>query len=278
MKFTKMHGCGNDYIYINCLEEKLTNRAMLAAQLSNRNFGIGSDGLICIDPSDVADFKMDMYNADGSQGIMCGNGIRCVGKYVFDYGLTDQQIVTVETICGIKTLYLNVNNHKVTSVRVCMGEPNFSAKQIPVNLDCENAVMFPLRIEGKVYEVTCVSMGNPHAVIFVDSVDCLPLEQIGPLFENHPIFPNRVNTEFIEILPDGNLKMRVWERGSGETLACGTGACAALAAAFVCGKTDRKATVFVRGGALDIHWNSEDNKIYMTGPAVTVYDGIIEIQ
>ena len=278
MKFSKMHGCGNDYVYVNCLEEVIEDRSSFAIQVSNRNFGIGSDGLICIDPSEVADFRMDMYNADGSQGTMCGNGIRCVGKYVYEYGLTDKQIITVETLGGIKTLHLNVEDGEVVSVRVCMGAPVFSSKAIPVAVQEDEVVMYPLEVQGNTYHVTCVSMGNPHAVVFVDSVDALKLEEIGPYFENHPIFPNRVNTEFVELLSDGSLKMRVWERGSGETLACGTGTCAALAAAVVCGRAKRHATVFVRGGALDIHWDTEDNMIYMTGPATVAYDGVIKTQ
>ena len=278
MKFTKMHGCGNDYVYVNCLEENILDRSSLAIRVSDRHFGIGGDGLICIDPSEVADFRMDMYNADGSQGAMCGNGIRCVGKYVYDYGLTEKTVITIETLGGIKTLHLNVENNEVISVRVCMGTPTFMSKQIPVDVDTEDVIMYPLNIMGTTYDITCVSMGNPHAVIFVDSVDAMNLEEIGPCFENHPIFPNRVNTEFVEILPDGNLKMRVWERGSGETLACGTGTCAALAAAVVCGKAKRSSTVFVRGGALHIRWDAVDNMIYMTGPATVVYDGIIKTE
>ena len=275
MKFTKMHGCGNDYVYVNCLEEVIEDRSLTAVKVSDRHFGIGSDGLICIDPSDVADFKMDMYNADGSQGKMCGNGIRCVGKYVYDYGLTDKTCITVETLAGIKELALSVVNHKVESVRVCMGKPDFTSSNIPVVSDKETAVEVNVSIQGSDYTLTCVSMGNPHAVIFVEDVESIDLPQIGPLFENHSIFPERINTEFVQVLENGDLRMRVWERGSGETLACGTGTCAALAAAVVCGKTSRSANVYVKGGVLSIEWSAKDDMIYMTGPAEIVFEGQI---
>lgn len=275
MKFTKMHGCGNDYVYVNCLEEVIEDRSLTAVKVSDRHFGIGSDGLICIDPSDVADFKMDMYNADGSQGKMCGNGIRCVGKYVYDYGLTDKTCITVETLAGIKELELSVVNHKVESVRVCMGKPDFTSSNIPVVSDKETAVDVNVSIQGRDYTLTCVSMGNPHAVIFVEDVESIDLPQIGPLFENHSIFPERINTEFVQVLENGDLRMRVWERGSGETLACGTGTCAALAAAVVCGKTSRSANVYVKGGVLSIEWSAKDDMIYMTGPAEIVFEGQI---
>ena len=278
MKFTKMHGIGNDYVYVNCFTEKVDNPSELAIYVSKPHFGVGSDGLILIKPSDVADFEMEMYNADGSQGAMCGNGIRCVAKYVYDYGLTDKTQISVNTKSGIKYLDLTVVDGKVSMVRVNMGAPELVAKNVPVVSDKEQVINEPIVVDGKEYHMTCVSMGNPHAVVFVDSVDELDLEEIGPYFEKHPIFPNRVNTEFVELLPDGNLKMRVWERGSGETLACGTGTCAVLAAAVVCGKAKRSATVFVRGGALDISWDAADNMIYMTGPATVVYDGIIKNQ
>ena len=275
MKFTKMHGCGNDYVYVNCLDEVIEDRSLTAVKVSDRHFGIGSDGLICIDPSDVADFKMDMYNADGSQGKMCGNGIRCVGKYVYDYGLTDKTCITVETLAGIKELALSVVNHKVESVRVCMGKPDFTSSNIPVVSDKETAVDVNVSIQGRDYTLTCVSMGNPHAVIFVEDVESIDLPQIGPLFENHSIFPERINTEFVQVLENGDLRMRVWERGSGETLACGTGTCAALAAAVVCGKTSRSANVYVKGGVLSIEWSAKDDMIYMTGPAEIVFEGQI---
>ena len=275
MKFTKMHGCGNDYVYVNCLDEVIKDRSLTAVKVSDRHFGIGSDGLICIDPSDVADFKMDMYNADGSQGKMCGNGIRCVGKYVYDYGLTDKTCITVETLAGIKELELSVVNHKVESVRVCMGKPDFTSSNIPVVSDKETAVEVNVSIQGRDYTRTCVSMGTPHAVIFVEDVESIDLPQIGPLFENHSIFPERINTEFVQVLENGDLRMRVWERGSGETLACGTGTCAALAAAVVCGKTSRSANVYVKGGVLSIEWSAKDDMIYMTGPAEIVFEGQI---
>ena len=275
MKFTKMHGCGNDYVYVNCLEEVIEDRSLTAVKVSDRHFGNGSDGLICIDPSDVADFKMDMYNADGSQGKMCGNGIRCVGQYVYDYGLTDKTCITVETLAGIKELALSVVYHKGEAVRVCMGKPDFTSSNIPVVSDKETAVEVNVSIQGRAYTLTCVSMGNPHAVIFVEDVESIDLPQIGPLFENHSIFPERINTEFVQVLENGDLRMRVWERGSGETLACGTGTCAALAAAVVCGKTSRSANVYVKGGVLSIEWSAKDDMIYMTGPAEIVFEGQI---
>lgn len=273
MRFTKMHGCGNDYVYIDCTENVIDDPSRLAIRLSDRHFGVGSDGLICIESSEKADFKMVMYNADGSQGKMCGNGIRCVGKYVYDYGLTDQTTITVETLGGIKTLNLHVKDGVVDTVRVCMGRPQFRAEDIPANVQETQLVEFPITVLDETYAITCVSMGNPHGVVFVDDVDALDLAHIGPHFEHHPFFPERINTEFVQVLEDGSLKMRVWERGSGETLACGTGTCAALAAAVVCGKANNHATVFVRGGALDIEWDREQDLVYMTGPAATVFDG-----
>lgn len=277
MKFTKMHGCGNDYIYVNGLEEIVEDRSFMAKVLSDRHFGIGSDGLIFVDSSDVADFKMDMFNADGSRGRMCGNGIRCLGKYVYDYGLTDKTQITVETLAGIKTLELTVRDKKVSSVRVCMGSPDFHSANIPVLCNKEKAIDIPVIVQGMPYTVTCVSMGNPHAVVFVDDVDSVELNEIGPLFENHPMFPERINTEFVQVLENGDLKMRVWERGSGETLACGTGTCAALAAAVQSGRASHSLNVYVKGGVLSIEWNSVDGMIYMTGPAETVFVGEINL-
>jgi len=276
MKFTKMHGCGNDYIYVNCFEQEIADRNATAKRISDRHFGIGSDGMICIDPSDVADFRMDMYNADGSQGRMCGNGIRCVGKFVYDYGMTDKEVITVETLGGIKTLYLNVVDGAVESVRVCMGEPGFHPDCIPVAADGDDFIRRPVEVCGKVWEMTCVSMGSAHAVTFVDDVDSLDLEKIGPHFENHPLFPERINTEFVQVIDDSHLKMRVWERGSGETLACGTGSCATLVTAALCGRSGNKTTVLLRGGALDIEWDRESNLIYMSGPAAIVFEGEIK--
>ena len=276
MKFTKMQGCGNDYIYVNCFAENVEDRPALARKISDRHFGIGGDGLICIDRSDVADFKMDMYNADGSHGKMCGNGIRCVAKYVYDNGMTDKTELTVETGSGVKTLQLQVEDGKVSTVRVCMGSPEFRPAQIPMKAEGENFIMRPIEVCGKRWDVTAVSMGNPHAVVFVENVDWLNLEEIGPAFENHPMFPERVNTEFVQVVDEHTLKMRVWERGSGETLACGTGSSASLAAAVVCGKSAARVKMLLRGGELEIEWNRAENLIYMTGPAVKVFDGTFD--
>ncbi len=273
MKFTKMQGCGNDYVYVNCFQETITAPEELAKRVSDRHFGIGADGMICICPSGVADFRMVMYNADGSQGRMCGNGIRCVGKYVYDYGLTDKTTITVETLAGIKTLYLTVQDGAVTSVRVCMGAPELRPAYIPMAAEGETFIDRPVEVAGQTWRLTAVSMGNPHAVVFTENVDSLKLEELGPQFEYLPLFPERVNTEFVEVIDDSHLKMRVWERGSGETLACGTGTCAVLTAAHLCGLARSKATVLVRGGALDIEWDQEENLIYMTGPAAVVFDG-----
>lgn len=280
MKFTKMEGLGNDYVYINCFKEEVENPEKLAVKLSDRHFGIGSDGLILIKPSEIADFKMDMYNADGSRSEMCGNGIRCVGKYVYDYGLTDKKEISVETLAGIKYLKLNVENEKVSSVKVNMGAPILKPELIPVNLSDKNhdiAVQVPITVEGKVYKTTCVSMGNPHSVVFVDDTDSFPLEEVGPLFENHEMFPNRINAEFVQVTDRKHVKMRVWERGTGETLACGTGACATAVACILNGKTDDEVTVSLLGGDLVINWDREENIVYMTGPATTVFDGDINI-
>ena len=273
MKFTKMHGCGNDYVYVNCFEETVDDRPALARLVSDRHFGVGGDGLICICPSDKADFAMDMYNADGSCAQMCGNGIRCVAKYVYERGMTDKTVIDVETGAGVKTLRLNVENGVVESVRVCMGQPEFKAEKIPVLTDGESFINQPMEVGGMQWNVTAVSVGNPHAVVFVDNVDWLDLPTIGPLFENCPLFPERINTEFVQVIDRTTLKMRVWERGSGETLACGTGSTAALAAAVVNGKCEPYAKLLLRGGELNIEWNRDENLIYMTGPAVTVFDG-----
>lgn len=275
MTFVKMQGLGNDYLYFDCTKEAIENPPELARWLSNRNFGAGSDGIILICPSDVADFKMDMYNEDGSQGKMCGNGIRCVGKFVHDRGLTDKTVVTIETLSGIKVLNLTLDeNNMVKSVRVDMGKPILESALIPVLLESEKAIGVNLNIEGTDYTATCVSMGNPHCVIFTDkNIDDIELEKIGSKFENNPIFPEQVNTEFVNLLPDGVLKMRVWERGSGETLACGTGACAVFTAAVLNGVVkEKQGTVRLRGGDLFIEWG-DDNHIYMTGPAEFVYEG-----
>lgn len=278
MKFTKMHGCGNDYIYVNLFEESIDDPSESAIRLSDRHFGIGSDGMILIAPSDIADFQMIMYNADGSRGQMCGNGIRCVAKYVYDHGMIDQTTITIETGAGIKTLELTVEDGKMKTARVDMGEPILSAAQIPVIAENEDYVIDePFEVAGSVYRMTCVSMGNPHAVTFLDDVTSLNLEAIGPAFENHVRFPERINTEFIRVIDRQNIEMRVWERGSGETLACGTGSCASLVACVLNGRTDRKVKVHLLGGTLEIFWDEADHHVYMTGPAETVFEGEVRI-
>ncbi|MDO4600512.1 MAG: diaminopimelate epimerase [[Ruminococcus] gnavus] len=274
MRFTKMQGLGNDYVYVNGFEEKIANPSEMAVKMSNRNFGVGSDGLILINPSEKADFEMEMYNADGSRGEMCGNGIRCVGKYVYDYGLTEKTQISVETLGGIKYLDLTVKEGKVTQVRVDMGTPILTSEKVPVVAEEENAVDIPILVEGKEYRMTCVSMGNPHAVVFMEDIEHLEIEKIGPKFENHERFPNRVNTEFVKVLDRKTASMRVWERGSGETLACGTGACAVAVACILGGYTENKVTVKLLGGDLLIEWDRDQNKIYMTGPAEVVFDGV----
>lgn len=274
MKFTKMQGLGNDYVYVNCLKETIADPPALAKKISDRHFGVGSDGLIMINPSDKADFEMEMYNADGSRAEMCGNGIRCVAKYVYDYGLTDKTRISVETLAGIKYLDLTVENGKVSLVRVDMGRPILEPENIPVQAEGSRVVDEPLTVDGKEYRMTCVSMGNPHAVIFVDQdVRELPLEQIGPSFENHERFPKRINTEFARVLDRSTVEMRVWERGSGETLACGTGTCATAVACVLNGLTEDEITVHLLGGDLYIKWDREKDTVYMTGPAETVFDG-----
>lgn len=277
MKFTKMQGIGNDYVYINCFEEKVPNPSELSVRLSDRHFGIGSDGIILIQPSQTADCKMDMYNADGSRGMMCGNGIRCVGKYVYERGIVKKEELRVETLSGIKTLHLKVDNGRVVSVTVDMGMPELRPAYIPVLLAGEQIVDTPLAIDGIEYRITCVSMGNPHCVVFVGDANQVPLETIGPKFENNRNFPEKVNTEFIQIVDKNEIIMRVWERGSGETWACGTGACAAVVACCLNLKTDRNVKVHLKGGNLDINWLPETGHITMTGPAEFVFDGTIEI-
>ena len=275
MKFTKMHGCGNDYIYINGFEEKVDNPGKMSEMVSNVRFGIGSDGMVIIHPSEVADFRMAMYNADGSEGAMCGNAIRCIGKYVYDNGMTDKTVVTVETKSGIKILNLNVKDGKVETVRVDMGAPIIKPELIPVRFDGESMINQPLVVSGKEYKVTCISMGNPHCVTLVDDTKSLDLEHIGPDFEHHEAFPDRVNTEFVQIIDRNTVNMRVWERGSGETWACGTGACACVMACILNGYTDDKVLVHLVGGDLLIEYDRENNTIFMTGPAVTVCYGEI---
>ena len=277
MKFTKMQGLGNDYVYVNCMEQMVEDAAETARRVSDRHFGIGSDGLILICPSDKADFEMRMYNADGSRGEMCGNGIRCVGKYVYDYGLTDKTSLSVETLGGIKHLFLEVEGGKVSLVKVDMGPAILEPDKIPVIAEGSQVVDEPLQVDGKTFRMTCVSMGNPHAVIYVDDVQGMDLEKTGPSFENHERFPNRINTEFAHVLDRNTVEMRVWERGSGETLACGTGACAVAVASILNGYTEDQVTVRLLGGDLKIEWDREANKVYMTGPAEVVFDGEIRL-
>ena len=278
MKFTKMHGIGNDYIYVNCMDGIGFDPAQSSIQLSDRHFGVGSDGMILICPSDKADFRMRMFNADGSEGKMCGNGVRCFAKYVYCKGLTDKTVITIETLGGIKTAWLTVENGDVTLVRVNMGSPNFSPQLIPVNFTGESMINQPITVGGREWNVTCVSMGNPHCVTFVEDVDGLDLEKIGPKFEHDPIFPERVNTEFVQPVDDTTVKMRVWERGSGETWACGTGACAVAAASILNGVVNQNSvTVKLRGGDLLIEWDRGENVIYMTGTATFVVEGEIAL-
>ena len=277
MKFTKMQGLGNDYVYVNCFKETIENPPEMAKKVSNRNFGIGSDGLIMINPSDVADFEMEMYNADGSRSEMCGNGIRCVGKYVYDYGLTEKEHISVETLAGIKYLDLTVEDGKVKLVKVDMGSPELVPENIPIVADGNRVIDEPINVNGTEYRMTGVSMGNPHAVVYVEDVKGLDIETIGPAFENHERFPNRVNTEFVKVLDRNTVEMRVWERGSGETMACGTGACAVAVACILNGFTEDKVTVKLLGGYLQIEWDKEADKIYMTGPAEVSFDGEINL-
>lgn len=277
MKFTKMQGLGNDYVYVNCFKETIENPPEVAKKVSNRNFGIGSDGLIMINPSDVADFEMEMYNADGSRSEMCGNGIRCAGKYVYDYGLTEKEHISVETLAGIKYLDLTVEDGKVKLVKVDMGSPELVPANIPIVADGDRVIDEPINVNGTEYRMTGVSMGNPHAVVYVEDVKGLDIETIGPAFENHERFPNRVNTEFVKVLDRNTVEMRVWERGSGETMACGTGACAVAVACILNGLTEDKVTVKLLGGDLQIEWDKEADKVYMTGPAEVSFDGEINL-
>ncbi len=275
-----MHGCGNDYVYVNCFKEKLNNESKIAAYVSDRHFGIGSDGMILIKPSKIADFEMAMYNADGSRGEMCGNGVRCVAKYVYDYGLTDKKTVAIESMGKIKYITLNVgSDNKVVSARVDMGSPILKASEVPVISDMEKAINDEIVVDSKTYKMTCVSMGNPHAVVFIDkSPKDFDLEHIGPKFENHNRFPNRTNTEFAYVVDRKNIEMRVWERGAGETLACGTGSCATAVAAILNGLCDNDVTIHLVGGDLQISWSgNESDSVFMTGPATTVFEGNIEI-
>ncbi len=285
-KFTKMQGCGNDYIYVNGFTEKIPQeeKTELVRHISDRHFGIGGDGVIFINPSAEADFEMEMYNADGSRAEMCGNGIRCVAKYVYDKGLTDKTDISVISCGQIKYLQLFLKEGRVDTVRVNMGAPELRPERIPVTvaeagmpLEKERIVNAPIIVQGKEYKMTCVSMGNPHAVIFLEDVTNLEIEQIGPYFENHERFPKRINTEFVKVLGKKTVQMRVWERGTGETLACGTGCCATVVACILNGLTDEKVTVKLLGGEIEIEWDREANLVYMTGPAVTVFEGEYDV-
>lgn len=277
MKFVKMEGCGNDYIYVDGAREKIHDKPELVKRLSDRHFGIGGDGVIFINPSKQADFEMEMYNADGSRSEMCGNGIRCVAKYVYDFGLTDKTEITIESAGKIKYLFLTTEDGKVSRVRVDMGEPQLLAKEIPVISSQEKVLDEEIEVDGQIFRMTCVSMGNPHAVVFVDDVENMDLEKIGPKFENHPRFPKRVNTEFVKVLDDHTVRMRVWERGTGETLACGTGSCATAVACLWNQKTGNDITVKLTGGDLQIFVEPDLSRVYMTGPATMVFSGEVDI-
>ena len=279
IKFTKMHGCGNDYVYINGFTEKIPQEQKpdFVRYVSDRHFGIGSDGAIFINPAKEADFEMEMYNADGSRSEMCGNGMRCVGKYVYDYGLTDKTEFSVVSAGKIKYLTLTIEDGKAVQIRVNMGEPILAPSEIPVVAETTPVMNEPITVLDKEYEMTCVSMGNPHAVVFVDDTASFPVNEIGPFFEKHEKFPNRTNTEFVQVVDRNHINMRVYERGTGETLACGTGCCASVVACILNGLTDDTVYVNVLGGTVLIEWNRTENLVYMTGPAVTVFDGEIEI-
>ena len=277
MKFTKMQGAGNDYIYVNCFTETVKNPEETAVRVSDRHFGVGADGLVLICPSENADFFMDIYNADGSRAKMCGNATRCVAKYVYDNKMTDKTEIALETLSGIKYIKITVQDGKAVAARVNMGAPILAPREIPTKFDGETVVSQNLTIDGKAYAVTCVSMGNPHCVLYTDDVHALDLPRIGPKFENHEMFPDRINTEFVHIVSETEFDMRVWERGSGETLACGTGACAATVASILNGycKRDTEIKVNLLGGTLYINWTA-DGDVYMTGPAETVCTGEID--
>ncbi|GKX27976.1 diaminopimelate epimerase [Vallitalea longa] len=273
MKFTKMHGCGNDYVYINGFENSIDDPSGLATKMSDRHFGVGGDGIVLILPTEKADFRMRMFNADGSEAEMCGNAIRCVGKYVYDNEMTQKEKITIETLAGIKTLDLTVENGKVTYAKVDMGEPILKACDIPVVSDKYPVIGERIDVQGKTYEFTCVSMGNPHAITYVDDTDNYPIEEIGKIVEIDDKFPKKVNVEFAQVIDRKTIKMRVWERGTGETLACGTGACATLVASVLNDLVDRKAVIKLIGGDLSIEWDEESNHIFMSGPATTVFEG-----
>lgn len=273
MRFSKMQGCGNDYVYVNCFTEDIKDPNELAKKVSDRHFGIGSDGLVLIKPSTEGDFTMHMYNADGSQSEMCGNAIRCVGKYVYDHKMTDKTHLSIETLAGMKYLDLSVEGDKVVEVTVDMGSPILEPENIPVNVSGTRVIQYPIKVEDKEYEITCVSMGNPHAVVFVEDTNKVDIENIGPKFEHHELFPKRINTEFVQIIDRKHINMRVWERGTGETFACGTGANASAYACILNGFTEDEVTVHMLGGDLRIRYDRELNRLFMTGPAVTVFEG-----
>ena len=273
MKFTKMEGCGNDYIYINCFEETVDNPQQLAIMMSERHFGVGADGIVLIRQDEKADFGMRMFNADGSEGEMCGNAIRCVGKFVYDRGLTKKTKLSVSTLAGIKYLELHIKNGVVDTVTVDMGEPIFDGKKIPTTSDKPFVQKELLYSKDKTFEMTCISMGNPHAVTYVENTDDFQVEKYGKLLEINDFFPNKTNVEFVQIIDQDHLKMRVWERGSGETMACGTGACAVVVATAKNSMCKREADVILLGGTLHIKWNEKDNHVYMTGEARFCFDG-----
>lgn len=277
IKFTKMQGAGNDYVYVDCTKSMIDDISETAKRISDRHFGIGSDGLVLICASDRADFRMQMYNADGTQAEMCGNASRCIAKYVHDRGLTDKTTITLETLAGVLTLKMNLLGGSVDTVCVNMGEPRLVPKDIPINSGKERFIEEEIIVDGDKYKVTGVSMGNPHAVTVVEDTDNINIERIGPKFENHELFPRRINTEFAQIIDRNTIKMRVWERGAGETLACGTGACATLVAMSLAGYTGREADLLLLGGKLHIKWDENDNCVYMTGPARFVFDGEITL-
>ena len=274
MRFTKMEGCGNDYIYINCFEEEVKWPEALAVAMSERHFGVGADGLVLILPSETADFRMRMFNLDGSEGEMCGNAVRCIGKYVYERGMTKKEEIALETLGGIKYLKLHIQQEQVIAVTVDMGEPILEAEKIPVRSEKHPVIGETLRVLDREFDFTCVSMGNPHAVTFVENTQDFEVEKYGSLVECAPIFPNRTNTEFVQVIDRTHLAMRVWERGSGETMACGTGASAALVAAVLNGLCERKVRIQLLGGTLEIEWRESDNHVYMTGPARFSFDGV----
>ncbi len=274
MRFTKMQGIGNDYIYVNCFEEFVRDPAALAVRMSRQHFGVGADGLVLIEPSEVADFGMRIFNSDGSESEMCGNATRCIAKYVYERGLTDKTEISLMTGAGLKHLQLRTRGGKVHSVRVDMGSPELNPRMVPVDLPGEIILGHRLEVGGMVYPIHCVSMGNPHCVIFVNDPDDVDLPSVGSLIENHRIFPNRTNVEFVTVKDRHHIRMRVWERGAGETMACGTGACAALVASVLTGKADRSAEIKLNGGVLQVEWSPEDNHVYKEGPAEFVFDGV----